>query len=359
MRRRLRSGICAFLAVAVVLVVAIIVATVGWRRLSTGTGVLKGHTAPVTSVTFSPNGTMLASASEDGMVRLWDSSKRQELGVLRSDGSAVWAVAFASDGKILATGCSDGTVRLWEVKTGREFNSFRSPRVPWNPSVRMEFCSLGFSADGKALAGGARNSDDDHLALNSDNILWDVETGTMILEVPKLLSVSPVVALTPDGRILAVNGSGVVRFVEVATGEERTSLRIRSAGPLALSGDGKTLAVVEITGSTPAKNTAFQVQLWDWAAGKQVAAFPKQSSWIRSLAFAANGGVVAWGSEDGTVTLGDVSRSQGPITRQGHTGWVNTVALSVDGKWLASGGNDGLVRLWDVSKLLKRKADGQ
>ena len=77
---------------------------------------LTGHTGPVYSVAFSPDGKTLASGSGDGAVRLWDVATRQQIGgPLTAHAGPVYSVAFSPDGKTLASGSGDGTVRLWDV----------------------------------------------------------------------------------------------------------------------------------------------------------------------------------------------------------------------------------------------------
>ena len=76
---------------------------------------LRGHEETVDSVAFNDDGSILASAGNDGMVRLWDVNGRLPLGrALRAGPPGTTSVAFSEDGRVLATGGADGGVRLWQ-----------------------------------------------------------------------------------------------------------------------------------------------------------------------------------------------------------------------------------------------------
>jgi WD40 repeat protein len=88
------------------------------------------HSAPVTSVAFSPDGARIVTGARDGAARVWDAETGEELQAVRKHGAPVRSVDVSPDGNRLLTASDDATARVWDLVDGRERFVFAGHRGP-------------------------------------------------------------------------------------------------------------------------------------------------------------------------------------------------------------------------------------
>lgn len=291
--------------------------------------ILHGHSAGVRAVAFSRQG-ILASASDDGTVRLWSPRTHRQLGAPLDDGlGMVTSVAWSPDGRTLASGDDGGTIRLWDPRTHRQIGTaLNRPDAP--------VLSVAFDRSGRTLAAGAR---DGAIAL------WDSRTHRQVGTLRSPGSGVDDVAFSPDGRMLAAGGDdGRVRLWDPRTQRQLGSLAGHSDAVtgVAFSPNGRILA------SASADRT---IVLWNPRTRRRLGKALAARGRILDVAFSPNGRILASAGDDHAVELWDPTshrRLGEPLA--GHAQAVNGVAFSPDGRILASASDDDTIRLWDPAR---------
>ena len=345
----------------------------------------------VSSMSFSPDGTLLAAGGEEWDedeeawvlgVQLWDVASRKQVATLQGEG-VVWvsSVSFSPDGTLLAVGAlllvwnEDEKewvhgVQLWDVASRKQVATLQLQLAKGESGVS----SVSFSPDGTLLAVGAGRWDEDEEEWVHGVQLWDVASRKQVATLQQeedAVWVSSV-SFSPDGTLLAVGARrwnedeeawvGLVQLWDVASRKQVATLQQEEdavwVSSVSFSPDGTLLAVGARRWNEDEEAWVNLVQLWDVVSRQQVATLQGDAAEVSSVSFSPDGTLLAVGAgrsdEEAWVNLvqlWDVASRQQVATLQGDAAEVSSVSFSPDGTLLATKGDEAIL-LWDVSEWI-------
>ncbi|KAF6803762.1 Vegetative incompatibility protein HET-E-1-like protein 15 [Colletotrichum sojae] len=284
---------------------------------------LEGHEDYVNSVDISPDRATLASASDDGTVKLWDTATGHCLRTLPLQGRGK-SVAFSTDGTMLAS-ASDSVIKLWSMVTGHCLRTL---------PTRGNCISVAFSSDGTTLASGSNRSVFQ---------LWDTKSGQCLHTLRGHRGTVYSVVFSGDSSLLASGSSDkTVRLWQTSTGIcLRTIDRDSEVSSIALSHDGTRLASVSSSG-VEVCNLKTNDCIQPLKDGIHTDFGP--------VAFSPSGTQIAFDLDRIGLHLWDITTNQSKGVLTGHHGIVTSVVFSGGGSLLASASRDAAsIKLWNLT----------
>ena len=314
---------------------------------------LEGHKGSVTSVSFSPDGQLLASASQDTKIKVWRRNGNL-LQTLAGHKDGVFKVIFSPNSQFLIAASFDNTMTCWRYNSATglfEKNPFLTI------SEKDGLWAIALSSNGNMIATANQKG---------QVKLWTLD-GKLIKTIPAHSQRIWSVSFSPDGQSFATASADKTVKLWNLEGKALKTLPGHSNEVLSVnfSPDGNTLA-------SASKDKT--VRIWN-LAGQVLHTFDGHTDEVLDVRFSPDGKLIASASADDTVKIWSVQEDWGsgtgervkipshsplPIphsplllyTFQGHGGKASEVSFSPDGKNIATASNDRTVKLWRLQGIL-------
>lgn len=283
------------------------------------------------AISFDPDGTQLAFASETGLLKVIDAATGNLVLDLRNSSGGIWQPKYSPDGQWLASGGYDGRARIWNASTGVQMLVLAGHR--------SAVLNLDFSPNGTSLV---TSSGDQTIKL------WDLSPGREVFT--QQVTVAGRMDFHPTGTYFAVseyrnlNGQPTrdIAFRQATDGKTLSNIQVNDrviTPDMVFDPSGTFLAIALRTG---------EVALYDVTGNHLWTSQESHGSWAGDIEFSPDGSRILTGSNDGTAIVWDSRTGEKLLVLQNED-QVWGIAYHPDGSLVATADYSHGVRLWDVS----------
>jgi hypothetical protein len=290
-----------------------------------------GHSSEVWDADFSPDGSLLASASSDNSILVWNVTNGEIFRNLTGHLESVYSVAFHPNDLVLASGSFDRSVLVWNLTTGEIMHNFTGHT--------SSIWSLEFSADGSYLASGSGDS---------TVRIWDLNSSTLrYIFTGHTDSVKSVIFHPNDTLLVTGSYDESIILWNVNTGSFESVISNNTADILSLTFNLQGTEL--ISGSQDNR-----IEFWDMNnIGSETSQGLILEDWVRALAYSFDGYYLASGLQNGQIKIWDDTSKKLVTNLTGHTQSIRSLDFHPSEPILASASGDRTVKLWNVTDLDK------